>query len=111
MKAVCTVAKMLMRFVCARRPGRPRQRFQHAAMEIGFTSIANPSGDRKRISIPDSSASLASAILLSQEFTHLSGTLVTDIPPEAIGEKNPSFQLVVVQDQGLPAAHGHLARR
>src|SRR5436305_4973342 len=46
-----------------------------------------------RNSIPASSASFARAILFSHEFTHRSGTLVTDIPPEQLGEKNPSFNL------------------
>src|SRR6476660_6586348 len=45
----------------------------------------------------DSSASFASAMLLSQEFTHRSGTFVTDIPPEQFGEKKPSFNLLLLR--------------
>ena len=34
-------------FRVRQKTGRPRQRFQHAAVEIGFTSVADPSGDRQ----------------------------------------------------------------
>src|SRR6202521_1994748 len=44
--------------------------------------------------MPASSASCARRILFSQEFTHRSGTLVTDMPPEQFAEKKPSFSLL-----------------
>src|ERR1700676_2455755 len=42
-------------------------------------------------SIPASSASCARRILFSQELTQRSGTFVTDMPPEQLDEKKPSF--------------------
>src|SRR5215470_1872459 len=47
-----------------------------------------------RNSIPASSASCARRMLFSHEFTHRSGTLVTDIPLEQLAEKKPSFSLL-----------------
>lgn len=41
--------------------------------------------------MPASSASFASARLLSQLLTHRSGTFVTAMPPEQFGEKKPSL--------------------
>jgi hypothetical protein len=34
-------------------------------------------------------------MLLSQELTQRSGTLVTDMPPEQFGEKKPNFNLLL----------------
>src|SRR5712671_3709090 len=45
-------------------------------------------------SMPASSAICASFKLFSQEASQRSGTLVTAIPPEQLGEKIPSFSLL-----------------
>src|SRR5882757_7359293 len=45
-------------------------------------------------SMPASSAICASVKLFSQEASQRSGTLVTAIPPEQLGEKIPSFSLL-----------------
>src|SRR5579859_4625000 len=95
-RGACTVPNTVMRLVLARRP--------HAQVIVSSVlpskSVSPPYPFQRamgsRNSMPASSAICASFRLCSQEASQRSGTLVTAIPPEQLGEKMPNLSLLAL---------------
>src|SRR6202030_559444 len=89
----CTVPKTVICFVLASSP----QAQVIVASVLPSKSVSPPYPFHRamgsRNSMPASSAICASFRLFSQEASHRSGTFVTAMPPEQLGEKMPSFNL------------------
>jgi hypothetical protein len=85
------------RRLCSRKDGktfqqarRPRDRFQCVVLKAGFTAIANPASDREQEFDARRIGYYGELAIVVPLASNRSGTVVTAMPPEQLGEKIPS---------------------
>src|SRR6202047_3962837 len=105
MNAVCTVAKTLIRFVFASSPVAPRERLQHAAVEVGFTAVTDPTRDRQQEFDAGFVGKLRQPDVVVPGIHPALGHFRDRHPARAVRRKEAQLQFVVVQNGRLFSAH------